>query len=158
MDTILTLTQINYSSLILGLLALLFICKEIIEILNYFKKRFRLTCGAEQDKNSIEQRITTLEKHDNWQYEEILKMVQGINDINKRLLDKEIDDIRWEILDFSSALTSGRKFSKEQFDHVISTHEKYIRILEENGLTNGLVSSSMEVIQNKYKDCLMNGF
>lgn len=90
---------------------------------------------------------------------------ETIDDINKSLrklttmfIDKDIDDMRWEILNFCSALTSGRKYNKESFDHVIQIHEKYEKILEENNMENGRVAASMEVIMDVYKDKLKTGF
>lgn len=158
MEAIENLTHINYILVALGFFSILFGIKEIIEIFSYFKNKFRIEFGADKDKKTIDERIATLEKHDKWQYNEISKISQGIDDIRKQLLDSEIDSMRWEILDFSSSLAAGRKFSKEQFDHVISTHEKYIKILEENNMSNGLVTSSMEVVEEKYKEYLKNGF
>ena len=73
-------------------------------------------------------------------------------------IEKQIDDIRYEILDFSSALSSGRQYNKEQFDHIIKIHEKYEKILKENGLENGQVTVSMQVIMEIYKDKLRTGF
>jgi hypothetical protein len=88
-----------------------------------------------------------------------------INDINNSLnkltdmfVDKNIEDMRWEILNFCSALTSGRKYNKESFNHVIQIHEKYEKILEENNMENGQVTASMEVIMDVYKEKLKNGF
>lgn len=158
MDAIESIMQINYLIVILGFFALLFAAKEVIEILSYFKKKFRIKTGVETDKETIEQRILTLEDHDKWQYGEITKISNGIDDIRKQLLNTEIENIRWEILDFASSLTNKRKFSKEQFEHVISAHERYEKKIKENGLTNGLVASSIEVIKEAYKDCLKNGF
>ena len=70
MGSIEKLTQIDYLLVILGFFAILFAAKEIIEIFSYFKKKFR---------------IKTLEKHDNWQYQEILKISKGIDDIKDQL-------------------------------------------------------------------------
>ena len=88
-----------------------------------------------------------------------------INDISDSLgkltdmfIDKNIEDMRWEILNFCSALTSGRKYNKESFNHVIQIHEKYEKILEENNMENGQVTASMEVIMDVYKEKLKNGF
>ena len=83
---------------------------------------------------------------------------EDLKKLTKIVVDKEIDDMRWEILNFSSALTSGRKYNKESFDHVIQIHEKYEKILEENGLENGQVTASMEVIMDVYKEKLRTGF
>lgn len=86
MGSIEKLTQIDYLLVILGFFAILFAAKEIIEIFSYFKKKFRIKTGSEEDKETIENRIKTLEKHDNWQYQEIQKISKGIDDI-KRSLD-----------------------------------------------------------------------
>ena len=67
MGAIENLTQINYLIVILGVFAILFGAKEIIEVFSYFKKKLRIKTGIEEDKNTIEGRIKTLEKHDNWQ-------------------------------------------------------------------------------------------
>lgn len=78
--------------------------------------------------------------------------------LKKMFIDKEIDDQRWEILDFASAISAGRRYSKEQFDHVLSIYEKYEKILAAHNLTNGKVTTSMEVINDVYKEKLKNGF
>lgn len=85
MGAIEKLTQIDYLLVILGLFAILFAVKEIIEIFNYFKKKFRIKTGIDEDKETVENRLKTLEKHDNWQYQEILKISKGIDDIKTRL-------------------------------------------------------------------------
>lgn len=89
MDNIQALTQINYLLVVLGFFAILFGAKEIIEIFTYFKKKFRIKTGTEEDKETIEQRIAVLEKHDKWQYGEITKISQGIEDIKFRLDERE---------------------------------------------------------------------
>lgn len=78
--------------------------------------------------------------------------------LTQMFIDKEIDDWRWEILDFASAISAGRQYSKEQYDHVISIYQKYEKILKENNLVNGHVTNSMEVINEIYKEKLKTGF
>ena len=92
MNSIENLTQINYLLVILGFFAILFAIKEIIEIISYFKKRFRIKTGSEEDKETLEERISTLEKHDKWQYNEISKISQGIDDIKEQLRERDIKD------------------------------------------------------------------
>ena len=72
--------------------------------------------------------------------------------------DKNINDWRYEILDMASAISSGRRYSKEQYDHVIDIHGRYENLLESLGRTNGQVDVSMEVIMESYKEKLKNGF
>ena len=50
MGTIERLTQLDYVVIILGLFAILFAVKEIVEIICYFKKKFRIKTGIESDK------------------------------------------------------------------------------------------------------------
>lgn len=85
MGSIEKLAQIDYLLVVLWFFAILFAAKEIIEIFSYFKKKFRIKTGNEEDKETIEDRISVLEKHDNWQYREITKISQGVDDIKKRL-------------------------------------------------------------------------
>ena len=157
MNAIENLTQINYLLVILGFFAILFATKEISEIISYFKKKFRIKIGSEEDKENIEKRVETLEKHANWQYIELTKISKCVEGISDRILNKEIDDIRWELLDFCSALTSGRKYNREAFAHIFKTYEKYEKILAENGMTNGFVEESMNAVREIYHEKLVNG-
>ena len=89
-------------------------------------------------------------------HDEIIR--KDLAKLTKMFVDKQIDDIRYEILDFASSLSAGRQYSKEQFDHIISIDEKYKKILKENDLENGQVTASMEVITGIYKEKLRTGF
>ena len=92
MGAIERLAEVDYVLVVLGFFAVLFAVKEIIEIFGYFKKKWRIKTGVDQDKETIEARITTLEKHDNWQYKEILNISKGIDEIKSSLVKKEIND------------------------------------------------------------------
>lgn len=71
-----------------------FLCglKKGIELISYFKKKFRIKTGIDTDKESIEDRIATLERHDKWQYSEISKISSGVDDIKKHLSERETRD------------------------------------------------------------------
>lgn len=157
MGSIEKLAQIDYLLVILGFFAILFATKEIIEIFSYFKKKLRLKTGIDEDKETIENRIKTLEKHDNWQYGEIQKISKGIDDIKINLVQKEISDIRWELLDFCSALTSGREYNREAFEHIFRTYENYEKILADNHMSNGYIVESMKAVREIYHNKLVNG-
>lgn len=70
----------------------MFAVKEIIDIFSYFKNKLHLKTIIDEDKENVENRILTLEKHDNWQYQEISKMSKGIEDIKYQLSEKERTD------------------------------------------------------------------
>lgn len=156
MDAIIAATNIDYVTVILGFFAILFAAKEVIEIFSYFKKKYRIKTGAEEDKESIEDRIAILEKHDKWQYNELSKISKYMEELNSNFLDKEITDIRWELLDFCSALTGGRRYNREAFEHIFRTYEKYEKILQDHDMTNGFVDESMNAVRDIYHDRLIN--
>ena len=157
MGSIEKLAQIDYLLVILWFFAILFAAKEIIEIFSYFKKKFRIKTGSEEDKLTIEDRITTLEKHDNWQYKEITKMSKGIENIETELLDNNLERKRKYILDFCSSLSNGQKQNKEAFNNVFKTYKKYEDLLSAHNMENGQAEESMKFISEKYQEFLRNG-
>ena len=73
-------------------------------------------------------------------------------------VEKQINDYRWEIINFADKISSNKKLSKEYYKHCFHTYEQYEKIIEENGLTNGEVELSMEIINQSYKEKLKSGF
>ena len=157
MGTIAKLADIDYVLVMLGFLSILFAAKEIIEILGYFKKKFRLKTGIDQDKESLEERIATLERHDNWQYREITKMSKGIENIESELLDNNLERKRKYILDFCSSLSNGQKQNREAFNNVFKTYKKYEKILSDHNMENGQAEESIKFISEKYQEYLRDG-
>ena len=82
----------------------------------------------------------------------------GLDEIKHLIISNSIESMRWEILDFSNSIMSGREYNKEQYDHVLNTHERYMKILEENGMTNGQTSASFEFIKKHYDELMETGF
>lgn len=80
-----------------------------------------------------------------------------IKRLTAMFVDKQIDDMRYEILNFSASLSSGRIFHREAFDHIMKLYHKYEKILKENNLENGLVEESIKYIQEKYRESLQCG-
>ena len=157
MDAIENLTQVDYLLFVLWFFAILFGVKETIEILSYFKKKFRIKTGTEEDKETLEDRIATLEKHDKWQYNEISKISQGIDDIKDALLKDNIEKKRKSILDFCSSLSNNQKQNNEAFNDIFRTYAEYEQILKDNKLENGQAEESMKFIREKYHEKLRNG-
>lgn len=157
MEDLQNLFNLNFASIIMGLFIIILGIDKIVSLLKRFKSILRIKFGYEEDKESIEDRISILERHDNWQYKEISKISQCVTDIDKRMLDKDIDDMRWELLNFCSALTGGRKYNREAFDHIFRIYEKYEMILKDNKMTNGFVDESMNYVKEVYHKNLENG-
>ena len=70
--------------------------------------------------------------------------------LNEELVEHEIDQLRWNILDFSNSCMRGENHTKEEFDHVINDHQKYEEILKREGRVNGQVDMAYSVIIELY--------
>lgn len=81
-----------------------------------------------------------------------------IETLTSLFVDKEIDDYRWEIINFATKVSECRPCNKDSFKHCLRTYEKYEALLEKYGLENGEVEISMEVVNEAYKEKLKNGF
>lgn len=86
------------------------------------------------------------------------EIAADIKKLTQMFVDKEIDDMRWEINNFATYVSEGKPCNKDSFQHCIHIYEKYEKILEENGLENGEVEISMEIINDAYKQKLKEGF
>lgn len=87
-------------------------------------------------------------------HQELIDDIKGLKDL---LLDKQISDYRWEIINTADKISNGRIVSKECLKHAIATYDKYEAIIEEYSLTNGEVEISMEIINNAYKNMIQRG-
>lgn len=92
MDEIKALINLDFPTVILGVFIIILGIDKIIFLLQKAKKALRVKLGYEIDKETLDKRIATLEKHDNWQYKEITKMSKGIDDIKCQLTEKERAD------------------------------------------------------------------
>ena len=86
------------------------------------------------------------------------EIANDIRNLTQMFVDKEIDDMRWEINNFATNVSEGKPCNKDSFKHCIHVYEKYEKILEENGLENGEVEISMEIINDAYRQKLKEGF
>lgn len=77
-----------------------------------------------------------------------------IRRLNDELVEHEIDQLRWNILEFSNSCMQGKNHTKEEFDHVISDHQKYEQILKREGKTNGQVDIAFNAILDIYAKCI----
>ena len=92
MDEIEALFNLPYPTIIMGVFIFILGIDKIVYLFLKIKKILRIKFGFEEDKKTIDDRITILEKHDNWQYNEISKISKGIDEIKSSLAQKEIKD------------------------------------------------------------------
>ena len=84
-------------------------------------------------------------------HQELIDDIKALKDI---LLDKQISDYRWEIINVADKISNGRIVSKECLRHAIGTYDKYEKIIKKYGLVNGEVAVSIGVVKSEYTKIL----
>lgn len=143
--------------------------EKLLDVLGLETKASLQKKALEKKLSDMEQKIADFEQsqhdyHDQSinvrdKLEDNQKVLQdSINELKTLLINKEIDDIRTTILEFSNTVMNDRDYNKEQYEHIIDLYDKYEKILEQNGMTNGRVTASMEFVLKNYQDLMDNGF
>ncbi len=173
----------DWWTVVIGVLIAIGIIMLCVKIKDFVVSTFGITTKSALAKQAQEERIKDLNNqiidlqkevqqfkdnriHDRDQSFDIQKQLtdsqtllqNSVENLRKMLVNKEINDMRWEILDFSNAVMNGRVYNKEIYDHIFDTYTEYERVLEENGLENGKVDSSMQFVRNKYLELMEKSF
>ncbi len=82
---------------------------------------------------------------------------EKIKDLADMLLDKQISDYRWEIINVADKISNGEHVSKECLKHALSTYTKYENIIEKHNIKNGEVDISIDIINETYRELLKSG-
>lgn len=168
MATIEELFKINLASLSISILTILFALKAVVTILEWTLEKAGLETKwmrAKREEHTLliqtSENLSVLQKeyldgfaHSDEKDEELRKDIQKLTSL---FVEKEIDDLRWKILDACSALSNGRRYNREMFDHIIRMYDKYEKILEEHDMENGLIEESIKFVRQKYRKYLENG-
>ena len=169
MGDVQAITQIDYKYVFLSVIAILIGLKVIISLGEWFCVKFGLETKwirrkreeRELLKKTAESLAELQTRHDN-DKKECLKHDDEIRADLKNLtalfIDKEINDYRWEIINFSTKVAERKPCNKDSYKHCLRTYEKYERLLEQEGLENGEVEISMDIIRESYAEKLKNGF
>lgn len=68
--------------------------------------------------------------------------------------EKELQDIRRDILDFANACMVGHRHTKEQFDFIINECDDYEAYIEEKKIKNGVITSAIKEIRRLNDKCI----
>lgn len=80
------------------------------------------------------------------------ELIEKIDKNNSDTLSILIDSKRNTIIDFASkVIDDDYRASREQFNRVFKLYDEYEQIIEENGLTNGEIVISYDVIKEAYE-------
>lgn len=168
MEAITNMLQVNFYSTAVNLLVIIAGFKSIITLLEYAGSKSGIELKWMRKKREDHELLINtakglreLEEQRKVDVAQSIKHDEAIRndlaELRAMFIDREIDEMRWSIINFSSELSSGKKFNRESFDHILKIHQKYDRIIEANELKNGLVTESMKYIGEMYRENLKNG-
>lgn len=116
MNEIENLTHVDYLTVLLGLFVILFAIKTVIELVGWYKKKFGIKTVVDTEKETVENRISKLESHDKWQYNEISKISKGIDEIKSRLDENEKETNQRIIVQYGAELYNlHSKFMEQRY-------------------------------------------
>lgn len=75
-----------------------------------------------------------------------IEMIQNTIDENEK------DRIRWEVLDFANTCRNGIRHTKDEFQHIITLHDKYSALLKKTNDSNGVFDAEYQYILQLYKE------
>lgn len=75
-----------------------------------------------------------------------------ISEIRAMIDENEKDRIRWEVLDFANSCRNGRRHTKDEFQHIITLHGKYKKLLEKTHDQNGVFDAEYAYIRDLYTE------
>lgn len=168
MNEIIELTKIDFLQVLIAVIVILIGAKAIVTLIEWVIDQLGLETKWMRQKReehelliATSKNLTVLQKQHEYDVEKSDRRDDEISADIKKLtqmfIDKEIDDMRWEINNFATIVSAGQPCNKDSFTHCIHVYEKYEKILEENGLENGEVEISMEIINDAYKQKLKEG-
>lgn len=169
MDAIKELFQTDIASIVMGIFIIMSGIIAGYSILGKFSeiigKPVKWVKQKNLDRNAIEENAKKIEDLSQKHEKDITELTNQEKDIREKIehltsmfIDKEINDYRWEIINFSTKVSEGKPCNRDSYKHCFRTYEKYEKLLEDNNLENGEVEISMSVIKDSYRQKLKNGF
>ncbi len=169
MDVITELTTLDFSSIFISVFVILIGIKAVLSLFEWFVEKLGLETKWMKRKREdhellikTSQNLAELQKRHNEdmcisdKHDE--EMRKDIKNLTELFVEKQINDYRWEIINLADRISGGKVVSKECYKHAIATYERYEKIIEERGLTNGEVEISIQIINDSYKQKLKEGF
>lgn len=165
MNELKALLELDFTALILtifvvmsGVIAMYTIIGKFSEVIGkpvkWVKQRQLDHDLLEKNKNDIKE-LEGKYNNDTKKYQEShQKLIDDINALKDILLDKQISDYRWEVINVADKISNGMIVSKECLRHAIATYDKYEKIIKKYGLVNGEVAVSIGVVKTEYTKIL----
>ena len=128
------------------------------EIQHFYDKQLEFKGESVNREQRLNNRINSMSEKDDSRDVLIENIGKSLEHLTEMFVEKEINDYRWEIINFASNVAAKKPCTKDAYVHCFKTYEKYEKVLEENNMENGEVEISMEVVNESYKKKLIEGF
>lgn len=138
--------------------ALWALIKKIQEITGIETKSMREKRLMNENFKSISGEIDSLKESQKQDCIKMDEMMKAINKLSTAITHRDIDDMRWTILDFANAAQGGRKYTSEAYIHIIEVYDEYEQLLKENGMENGRVDMAINFVKERYEVGIRDGF
>jgi len=169
MEAITQLFKLDVVSIIIGIFIILSAIISMITIVSkfmeYIGKPIKWVKGKDKDHELLlctNERLDALQKQREEDVEQSIKHDKAISDDLKSLtdmfIDKQIEDWRWEIINFSTKVAEGKPCNKDGYVHCLKIYERYEKFITDHGMENGEVDISAQIVKESYKEKLKNGF
>lgn len=79
------------------------------------------------------------------------------SDLSAHVLESEnknLQDIRRDILNFCNSCMNAQRHTKEQFDFVIHQCDYYERYIQDHDIKNGVIEAAIKEIRRLYEKCI----
>lgn len=168
--------SIDFKTLILSLItiavasiAIYALVKKVQEITGLETKGMRERRQLNESLASMKKDIDEMKSNREQDREQIDKYNQKITDVQDTLMDainklsmavarKDLEDMRWTIIDFGNSIRDGRVYDQEAYTHIVDIYDEYEKLLKENGMENGRVTTAMKIINERFENGMRNGF
>ncbi len=168
MEELRGLTEVGLYPILMSVFIVMSVIVSIISLIEKFADKtgleLRWKRKQKEERTLLLSTVNSLQKLQEKEVEDTKQSIRHDEQIRRDLakltemfIDKEIEDLRWEILNFASALANGQQYGEESFSHIFKIHEKYEKIIKNHEMTNGQVDVSMEFVNESYKEKLKKG-
>ena len=76
---------------------------------------------------------------------------ENLDKLTKMFVEKNINDMRWEIINTAEKIANHHRISEEAYHHAFHTYDEYEKIIKENDLVNSEIDISIEIIKRSYQ-------
>lgn len=84
------------------------------------------------------------------------ELQQSVTELTKDFEGEKVATKRWRVLDFADAERSGRRHSKEQWEHCINELSWYEKYCHRKQISNGVMEEAAVYLRAEYQQHLKN--